>query len=117
MARLALKAGEAGDGMGQRHLRCYARGHGGQWEAICLDLDIAISGRSLHEVRTLLNEAVRTYFEDVSKEAPDQRRRLLNRRAPLLTRLSIQAEFAIAGVLERNRERRRNRHYAFHCHA
>ena len=31
-------------------LRCYAERHHGQWEAFCLDFDIAVQGSSFEEV-------------------------------------------------------------------
>ena len=33
-----------------RMVRCYAKGHTGDWEAICLDLDIAVQGESFEDV-------------------------------------------------------------------
>ncbi len=41
-----------------KQLFCVARRQRDRWEAICLDLDIAVEGRSFDEVRNLLQEAV-----------------------------------------------------------
>lgn len=77
--------------MAHRRLFCYIEGRGDEWEAICLDFDIAVHGGSLYEVKSLLVEAVNTYFEDVAKEAPAVRATLLNRRVPLHVRIGIVA--------------------------
>jgi len=70
-----------------RKLMCCAHGRPGQWEAICLDLDIAVSGRSFDEVRASLNKAIEMYIEAACAEDPSAREKLLNRRVPLFTRL------------------------------
>jgi hypothetical protein len=68
-------------------LLCVARGGGEKWEALCLDLDLAVQGRSFDEVRGLLEEAVNTYVEDARAEAEPARSQLLARRVPLHIRL------------------------------
>jgi len=73
----------------RRTFRCYARGHYGSWEAICTDLDIAVQGRSLPEVKRTLERAVLTYVEDAKAESPAVARRLLSRRAPLPVRARL----------------------------
>lgn len=73
--------------MHQRNLMCFARGRGDDWEAICIDLDIAVQGVSFDEVKDTLNEAVLTYVEDAIKEGPEVAKKLLNRRAPLYVRI------------------------------
>jgi hypothetical protein len=70
-----------------RDLLCVARGGGDRWEALCLDLDLAVQGRSFDEVRALLEEAVNTYVADAGAEAEPARSRLLARRVPLPVRL------------------------------
>jgi hypothetical protein len=65
-----------------------ARGRPGHWEAICLDFDIAVQGRTFNEVEELLTAAVESYVEDAMKEDEATRNRLLSRRAPLRVRLS-----------------------------
>jgi hypothetical protein len=69
-----------------KQLFCIARRQGEQWEAICLDLDIAVQGQSFDEVRNLLGEAISTYIEDASAEAEPARSRLLARRVPFFVR-------------------------------
>jgi len=66
-----------------RSFLCFARGHGSEWEAICVDLDIAVQGRSFNEVRQGLEEAVASYVESAHAEDAETCSKLLNRRAPL----------------------------------
>ena len=72
-----------------RTLRCYAEGRDGDWEAICLDLDIAVQGRSFVEVFNSLNEAIEVYSESVRALPEHERRHLLDRPAPLSLRLKF----------------------------
>ncbi|MEZ0019830.1 hypothetical protein [Sinorhizobium fredii] len=69
-----------------RKLLCYAFSHGSQWEAICVDFDLAVSGRSFQEVQDRLNQMVASYVEDAMQEDPSTRDALLNRRAPFRVR-------------------------------
>lgn len=68
-------------------IRCFAEEHGGKWEAICIDLDVAVQGSSFQEVYGELNAAVKLYLETVLA-LPDarDRERLLSRTAPLSVR-------------------------------
>lgn len=72
-------------------VRCYAEGHDGQWEAFCLDLDLAVQGESLIEVQDSLNDAMCGYLEYVSTLPARDRKRLMNRKAPLSLRLRFLA--------------------------
>ena len=73
----------------RRVLRCCAAGHEGGWEAICLDLNIAVQGRSFDDVYHALNESVELYFETVSELSESERRQLLSRSAPLRVKLKF----------------------------
>lgn len=75
--------------MKERLLRCYARGTAGKWEAMCIDLDIAVEAGTRAEVEKLLEEAVLSYIQDAVAENPRQIERLLSRRAPFWVRWSI----------------------------
>ena len=75
--------------MANRTLHCYAEGRDGEWEAICLDLDIAVQGRSFEEVFASLQEAIAVYLETVAELQPEERRSLLKRSAPLSVRLKF----------------------------
>jgi len=63
-------------------LLCYARGRTNDWEAICVDFDIAVQGRSFAEVQTRLEEAVKAYAEAAGMEDAATKEKLLGRRAP-----------------------------------
>lgn len=71
----------------ERRFLCFAHGRDSAWEAICLDLDLAVQGSSFDEVRELLSESISTYLQDALKEDERNATRLLNRRAPLGVRL------------------------------
>lgn len=68
-------------------LHCYAEGRPGQWEAICLDLDIAVQGDSFDAVDKALRESIDLYLEEIASYPERERRRLLHRKAPLSLRL------------------------------
>lgn len=70
-------------------LRCYVFGHDTEWEAICVDLDIAVAAASRQEARAMLEKAVRMHVEAALAEPPEIRRRLLNRKAPFFTRMQL----------------------------
>lgn len=72
-----------------RTLHCYASGRDGDWEGICLDLDIAVQGGSFDEVRRSLHEAVSLYLEAVAALPEGQQGHLLHRSAPLGVRLKF----------------------------
>ena len=88
----------------KRYLYCVAHELEGQWEAICLDLDIAVQGRSLDEVTSQLNTAIATYVEDARQEPEPVQRALLSRTAPLSARLAWLWPFVLHGLLGRNRD-------------
>jgi hypothetical protein len=66
---------------------CVVRGHTDHWEAFCLDLDLAVQGRSYDYVHDQLRKAIEGYIEAALLEDEQTRDRLLNRRAPLRVRL------------------------------
>lgn len=75
--------------LASRRLRCYAEGRNGDWEAICLDLDIAVQGGSFEEVFTSLQEAISLYLETIAELPPKEQISLLGRPAPLIVRLKF----------------------------
>lgn len=83
-----------------RTLHCYASGREGQWEGICLDLDIAVQGGSFEEVRESLAKAITMHLERVSELPVEERTELLYRPVPLLVRLRYALEaFLLAASL------------------
>ncbi len=91
-----------------RVLHCYAEGRGGEWEAICLDLDIAVQGTSFEEVHHSLKTAITLYLETVDALPERDQADLLNRPAPLSVRLKFFAQ--AAQFLIRNRQDGKHRH-------
>jgi len=91
--------------MADKFLLCVAHRHGMEWEAICLDLDIAVQGRSFEEVQNGLNEAVSSYIEDALKEPEPTRSQLLSRRAPLFVRIAWLWRFIIPAIFDRKDDR------------
>ena len=83
-----------------RKILCFAEGSGQSYEAICVDLDIAVQGRSMKEAVTLLNKAVATYIEDALKEDAATSQRLLSRRAPWHVRVGYKLRFMARGWLD-----------------
>ena len=82
-----------------RQVTCYAWGVPGDWEGICVDYDLAAQGASLEEVRSELSDAIESYLECVM-ESPDaaERRRFLNRKAPLTLRLRLAFQHRVFAV-------------------
>lgn len=88
--------------MVEKRLLCFARGRSGEWEAICLDLDLAVQGSSFDEVRDLLIECIGTYLVDAGAEDERNAARLLNRRAPFLVRLRYALGWLVHVLRRRN---------------
>ncbi|MEO6717060.1 MAG: hypothetical protein ABIM50_07405 [Novosphingobium sp.] len=86
-----------------RSLQCFAHGRDGDWEAICIDLDIAVQGTSFQEVQSTLNDAVRSYASLVSNEDPVTRANLLNRKAPWHVIAKLWIGILISGILDGRR--------------
>jgi predicted RNase H-like HicB family nuclease len=76
-------------------LHCHAFGQDDEWQAICLDLDLAVQGRSFEEVFRLLGETISFHIEGIMELPEADRQRLLNRRVPWIVRL----KFAVAAFL------------------
>lgn len=78
-------------------LRCFAEQHDGAWEALCVDLDLAVQGDSFEQVYRDLADAVAQYLDHVHTLPAADQRRLLRRRAPLALRLRFaRAALALA---------------------
>jgi hypothetical protein len=76
-------------------VECFIRGNGSEWEAFCADFDISVHASSLSEAKTMIERAVISYVEDAIAEGPVMADKLLNRRAPLLTRIGWRASFML----------------------
>ena len=75
--------------MSESKAACYAWGRPGDWQAICVDFDLAVQGESLEDVRRELADAIETYLEYVAGLPQDEQARFLNRKAPLGLRLRL----------------------------
>ena len=62
--------------------QCYAYRSREAWEAICVDLDIAVFGGSANEVVASLETGIRMHLEGVSELPAEEQDHLLARRAP-----------------------------------
>ena len=80
-------------------LQCYARGSGDRWEAICVDLDISVQGRSPADAKSSLATAIEMYLQRVAELPADERRAFLARRSPWHVRLRL----AVSEWLHRRR--------------
>jgi hypothetical protein len=99
-----------------RTFYCVVHGRGKEWEGLCLDLDLAVHGRSFNEVKDLMSAAISTYVEDALKEAEPSRTALLNRRAPLRVRAYWAARMALATLRGRKRDDDLPVGYPVPCH-
>ena len=76
-------------------LKCYAYASGPSWEAICVDLNVAVCGDTRRKVRASLRTAVDLYLKTVATLPAAEQNRFLSRRTPWHTRakLAILASF------------------------
>jgi len=90
--------------MSQRHIKllCSAEGSEGRWQAICLDLDLAVQGKSFEEVYEALNEMIVSYFETVSKYPAEEQARFLRRKAPFWLRVKVAASYLFSSLFGRD---------------
>ena len=98
-------------------LVCVARGHGDDWQAFCLDFDLAVQGISLTDVRQRLEDATDDYVHAAMAEAEPARSQLMRRRAPLLIRLKWALRFFVGTVTGRNRDEDSTVGFPVTCHA
>jgi len=90
--------------MGMIGVYCYASGRDGHWQAVCLDYDLMVEGRSLEDVKERLTQMVRTYREDALAEPEPARSQLLSRRAPWHVWLAWKLPFLKHQLFDRNRD-------------
>lgn len=64
-------------------LRCYAHKKDVQWQAFCLDFDLAVQGETFEDVKAKLEDQIMDYVNDaLIGEDREYAEVLLNRRAP-----------------------------------
>ena len=71
-------------------------GSNNDWEGICTTFDIATQGTSLKEVTTLLRDAVENYLEELKNLSSQERKLLLNRKAPLRLRILLHTRYLLS---------------------
>ena len=71
--------------------RCYAYGRGAEWQAICIDFDIAVHGSSSEEAKRSLGVGIGLFFESVADLPSRDRRRQLRRKSPWRVRFWLAA--------------------------
>lgn len=72
-----------------RTLRCYVYGHGSDWQAICIDFDIAVHGRTQQQVKDRLTASVNLFLRDLLDLPLEDQRHLLQRKSPWHTRTKL----------------------------
>lgn len=83
-----------------RTVHCYIQGQGNEWEAICVDFDLSVAGRSFDEVRASIEVAIKLYLETALQD--QDRDRLLARRAPLWVRLQLAMRHIMVSLRRRS---------------
>ena len=72
-----------------RKLTCYAWGRPGDWEAVCVDLEIATQGASFEEVREDLHSLVEDFLDYVSELPEVEQNSALSVRTPWRLRAQL----------------------------
>lgn len=106
-----------------RKVRCFAEKRGQQWQAFCIELNLAVQADSLKEAVGKLHAMIRSYVQ-LAMEQNDaaHQRDMLFRPAPLSIQLRywyVRILVSIANLLAQNKagavEKRHGRHaFAFH---
>jgi len=86
-----------------RELQCFVRGRNNEWEAICVDLDISVQGRSMSETIDALKLAICDYVELALDEKASVSEALLNRRAPWWVRAKLRLSFILSALRAKGR--------------
>jgi predicted RNase H-like HicB family nuclease len=94
-----------------RVLHCYAFGDDNEWQAICLDLDLAVQGRSFEEVFHRLTEVICLHLEGVMELPEEDQKRLLNRSVPWFVRVKFAVAAFIMALRTRGQKGRFEHHY------
>ncbi len=93
--------------MSKRRILCYAERSGNEWEAFCVDFDLAVQGTSFREVQTKLHDQIHLFLETVEELPESERRKLLGRRMPLKERARLRLRLNVHNIV-RGEGRRQN---------
>lgn len=88
----------------RRTLHCLAFGREDAWQAFCLDLDIAVEGRTFEEAESRLKETIATYVQDVAALDEGERESFLQRGTPFLTRLGFAVRAFLGAIRNRGED-------------
>ncbi|MDP1593941.1 MAG: hypothetical protein Q8L80_06845 [Gallionella sp.] len=78
-------------------LRCYAEQKGNQWQAFCLEFDLAVQGESFREVKSKIEEQIHEYaYDALAGEDRQYSEQLLSRRAPIYHYI----KFYLIGIIQ-----------------
>ncbi len=105
----------------RRVLHCYAEGRENQWEALCLEFDIAVQGDSFEEVHSKMEQAIGYYLDDVAELPQEEQRAFLRRSAPF----SLWAKYIflplvgsmLRGDAEQRGDKKERADFTLHCTA
>jgi predicted RNase H-like HicB family nuclease len=100
-----------------RNLACFAYGREGEWEAFCLDFDLAVQGQSFEQVKEALGQAIDDYVDSALAEDEPAKSQLLARRAPLKVRLMWALRVFRDTIGGRSRNHDSTIGFPFACHA
>lgn len=96
---------------------CVAEGNDDRWEAICLNLDIAVEGNTLADVKARMHECVKSYvLEALQMPEPDQNR-LLDRSVPLRLKLKYAFKLLRHSLKSARRDGGLQESFEIPCHA
>ena len=70
-------------------LQCYVYGHATNWQAICIDFDIAVHGSSQQQVKDRLTASVNLFLRDLLDLPLRDQRHLSQRKSPWHTRTKL----------------------------
>lgn len=107
----------------KRKVRCFAEKRGSQWQAFCIELNLAVQADSLEEVVKKLHAMIRSYIQLATEQNdPTHQRDMLYRPAPLSIQLRywyVRTVVSMANLFAKNHNsaevKRHGRHaFAFH---
>lgn len=79
-------------------VQCYAYGKGNDWQAICVDFDIAVEGDSLQEAKESLNSCIQMYLERIAELPEAERKQLLRRKSPWYVRTGLACKAWLSSI-------------------
>lgn len=107
-----------GEDMTNFTLFCIAEGcNENGWQAICLNLDIAVEGRTLADTQARLDAAVASYIEEAMKLPEADRRRLLSRQVPFSLKLEYAFKLFWHSLRSKRRDGGMQASFEIPCHA